>query len=41
MEISGRTIPLAEFADLYAAHLRELAELVERAEELALVAARR
>jgi hypothetical protein len=40
MEISGRTIPLAEFVDRYEAHLRQLAELVERAEHLALTATR-
>jgi hypothetical protein len=36
MEIAGRTIALADFAERYSAHLGGLAELVERAAELAL-----
>ena len=38
MEIAGRTIALADFAERYSAHLGGLAELVERAGELALAA---
>jgi hypothetical protein len=39
MEIGGRTVGLAEFAERYRAHLDSLAEFVDRAERLAAVAA--
>lgn len=40
MEIAGRTITLSEFAERYGAHLDGLAELVERAAELAFAEVR-
>jgi hypothetical protein len=36
MEIAGRTIALADFAERYSGHLGGLSELIERAAELAL-----
>jgi hypothetical protein len=35
MDIGQRTVPLADFAERYSAHLESLVDLVERAEQLA------